>query len=149
MKEWHNPFLPDQVAEDVFKNFTTVLHDCQDWVTFNGFNNQCDNLMKNSQLQSHPVLKKMQKERNYVLRHNALLCGMLKYEIYLKRQAAAAKLEHQSLGIVITAHVYNTGNLEQHEQGGPQMPTWPDMEFALYAQDPAWIFVGGFPETVK
>ena len=56
MKEWHNPFLPDSMAEDVYKKFTTALQDCQDWVTFDGFNNQCDELMKKSQFQSHPVL---------------------------------------------------------------------------------------------
>ena len=47
------------------------------------------------------------------------------------------------------AHLCIIGRLQRYNETGVMIPNWPDMEFALYAQDDAWIFVGGRLKTVE
>ncbi|KAH7088848.1 hypothetical protein FB567DRAFT_578634 [Paraphoma chrysanthemicola] len=140
VKDLYSPFLPEHILEDIFQTAGETLRECQRWVTFLGFDEQWESLKQNKQVASHPVLKKLRKESNYLLRHNPILCGMHKYEIYLIYYAAGMKLEHQTLAIVMMAHLFITGGLENTIQTGLTLPNWPDMELALYAQDDAWIF---------
>lgn len=86
----------------------------------------------------------MRKEENYFLTHYPLLCGMMKYEMYLQYHAAGMKHESQSLAICMICHIYTAGRLLN-----PGDPVWPDIQLVLYAQDPDWLFVGGLLKMLK
>ncbi|KAF2821467.1 hypothetical protein CC86DRAFT_411156 [Ophiobolus disseminans] len=137
MQDWYSPFLPSEIVYDVFETLGMTLQQCQQWVMFEDLEKQWESMTQNKQVASHLVLKKMRKKNNYFLSSNPILCGMLKYEMYLKYQAAGMKLEDQSLAIVTMAHLYTIGRLEAFSQTRDNMPNWPDMEFALHAQDDA------------
>ncbi|KAF1847641.1 uncharacterized protein K460DRAFT_281363 [Cucurbitaria berberidis CBS 394.84] len=145
VEDWESPFLPEEIYQDCFYNFGEGVLDIQEWSSQDGFDKQWQALLLNKQVASHPVLKLLRKEKNYYMRHHPLLCGMMKYEMYLKKQAAGMKLEHQSLAISMMAHIYVNGRL----QFGDHVPVWPDMELIIYAQDPGWLFVGGRPKTTE
>jgi hypothetical protein len=58
---------------------------------------------------AHPVLKVLKTNQNYYMRNHPTLCGMMKYEIYLKKQAAGLKLEHQTMSISMLVYMYING----------------------------------------
>lgn len=145
LEEWEGPFLPTPIHYDCFLKLGVCLTDIQEWSSLDGFDKQWEELLQLKQIASHPVLKTLRKEKNYYLRHHPILCGMMKYEMYLKMEASGMKLEHQSLSISMMAHIYINARL----QYGEDVPVWTDMEFIIYAQDPAWLFIGGRPKTVE
>jgi hypothetical protein len=146
-----NPFLPDRWYDVVFKKLGTVLQECQDWVLFDGYKRQWEELSKKKQVATHPVLQQLLKGRPQGAHHlgdNAILCGMLKYEIYLEYRCAGLQLEQQTLSFAMLAQIYVTGHLER-EKHNPPFRGWPDMEYMLYAQDPVRVFLGGRLTTVR
>jgi hypothetical protein len=148
LEEHKGVAIPLAIYDDVFKKLGMALQDCQDWVLFDGYPKQWRELSKKTQLATHPVLKKLlkgdDKELKYPI-YDPILCGMLKYDIYLKYQSAGLKLEHQTLAIAMPAWIYIAARLETKAVG----PTWPDMEYLIYGQDPEWLFVGGKPKTIQ
>jgi hypothetical protein len=113
-----------------------------------------------------PGLKNILEEKDYFLSRQPVLCGIIKYDLYLRYHAAGLRHEHQSLAIWSLAHIYVAARLKHNQYNGragqPRMTAdavarmrenntknrvWPDMEYAIYAQDPNWLFVGGLPRT--
>ncbi|KAI2474818.1 hypothetical protein Ptr902_02335 [Pyrenophora tritici-repentis] len=146
-RDWRNPLLPEDIYFDCIEAWSDTLGNIQEWSSQDGFDQQWSTLALKQQINAHPVLKMLRQKanKNYYMRHHPLLYGIMKYEMYLKKQAAGLKMEYQSLSISKLAHVYINGHL----QFGDDQPVWPDMEFVIYAQDPEWLFVGGRPKTVE
>ncbi|KAF2123222.1 hypothetical protein BDV96DRAFT_593660 [Lophiotrema nucula] len=145
------PFLPDKIKENAYTDYSGFyesLIDVQNWVLDKGFEVQFTKLARNPRVASHPLLKKLRTDedyKNYVLAKNPLLCGMMKYDLYLRYHVAGLRHEYRSLSICMMSHVYITGLLQNNSSN----PVWPDMEQVIYAQDPEWLFVGGLPKTLK
>jgi hypothetical protein len=144
VENWRNPLLPQHIHDDCFYEFSVAIKDVQKWSMQDGFDKQWPALASNKQVDSHPVLKMLKANKNYYMSHHPMLCGMMKYELYLKKQAAGMKLEYQSMSIFMLVHFYINGCLKCEGRR-----VWPDMEFVIYAQDPEWLFVGGLPKTVQ
>ena len=66
---------------------------------------------------------------------------MLKYHFFLHWHAAGISHEATSTSLLMMVHVYVGSQL-----GCPDSPKWPDMEYALFNQDPRWVLFK-FPET--
>jgi hypothetical protein len=130
-----NTVLPDPIYDIPFQVLGKTLQRCQDWVLFNGYKKQWKELSTKKQISTHPVLRKLlngKPKGGHYVGDNALICGMLKYEIYLKYRSAGLQLEQQSLSISMLAHIYVTVHLE-HERTESPGEAWPDMEYVLYA----------------
>ncbi|KAF2251706.1 hypothetical protein BU26DRAFT_451587, partial [Trematosphaeria pertusa] len=159
--DYDSPFLPKPKHESERGNFVAwvcgdlpdALEDCITWVVQDGFGEQWRTLLNNPKVASHPVLKTLRSEPKFFLRHHPLLCGMIKYDIYRKCHAAGLRYEAQTDGVNMLAHIYVTGGLEatirNGSEGRDEECFWPDMEFVLQAQDPEWLFVGGFPKSLE
>ncbi|KAF2658695.1 hypothetical protein K491DRAFT_766560 [Lophiostoma macrostomum CBS 122681] len=145
--ERESPFNPQHISQDAYHEFSG-LHDAmtngEEWVNRDGYDKQWKLLLKKPKVASHPVLRLMVKEKNYFLSRQPVLCGMIKYDLYLRYHAAGLRHEYQSLAICSLAHIYVAARLEGDHANDR---VWPDMEFALYAQDPTWLFVGGLPQS--
>ncbi|KAF2868870.1 hypothetical protein BDV95DRAFT_596572 [Massariosphaeria phaeospora] len=147
MAERKTPFFRDGykgVNEWTLENLGEGLVDCQSWTSKTGFDGQWTSLLLKPKVASHPVLKKLRKEENSFLKRHPLLCGMMKYDLYLRYHAAGIKSEKQTSAICMMGHIYVAGRLLQ-----PNSPGWPDMDLVLYAQDPERLFMGDFPRTLE
>ena len=146
MQEFEDPFMPVNVYEDALQSYMTILDDAQDWEVKNGFNEQWDNLNALARLRNHPTLKMLRQEANreYMFKRQPLFCGLLKYRLYAEYHAAGMRHESQSMMICMMAQIYVTGRLLS-----PAQSVWPDMEVVLFAQNPQWLFFGGYPIRVE
>ncbi|KAI4645148.1 hypothetical protein J4E93_005948 [Alternaria ventricosa] len=77
------------------------------------------------------------------LKYNPIRCGLIKYDVYFQLHICGWHLERHSGLVCVLGHLYTAGKLLY-----PNDPTWPDMEYLLYSQDPNHIFYGGIPKTL-
>ncbi|KAJ4288582.1 hypothetical protein N0V90_011819 [Kalmusia sp. IMI 367209] len=151
LSKQHGLLFPEEHPVHPVQSPVSLNDTCDEaktWVLNNGFHTQFMSLMQIPQVSSHPILKKARKNINYFLGNHPLLCGMLKFSLFRAFHAAAFQYETYSEAIKKLAHVYTTGLLDV-SLGPGNAKTWPDMEFVIRAQKPAWLFHGEVPTKLE
>lgn len=85
----------------------------------------------------------LNEEFNFIQRQ-PILCGLMKYRMFAATSTWQLDLEHHQKDMFTMAYIYIASCILE-----PDAPAWPDMEFAIYLQDPAWICHGGKPTILE
>ncbi|EDU40270.1 hypothetical protein PtrSN002B_001325 [Pyrenophora tritici-repentis] len=86
-----------------------------------------------------------QQEEFYFLKRHPVRCGLMKHHLYSRiLELRFEGSQDQIKQMTWLAHLYIAGRLIQ-----PDLPRWPDMEFAIHRQGVAYLFGGqGLPTTL-
>jgi len=99
----------------------------------------------NSDTTTAGSLAPLKQEELYFLRRHPVRCGLMKHNLYsrvleLRFQGSQDQIKQMTW----LAHLYIAGRLIQ-----PDLPRWPDMEFAIHRQGVAYLFdAQGLPTTL-
>ncbi|CAI6331853.1 unnamed protein product [Periconia digitata] len=126
--------IPDSEIDALHEPIAQAFGDIDPWANRDGFSDQWAALSKNRKVAGHPTLKLLKSENMYFFRRHPLLNGMMKYHWFLHWHALGLSYEATSTHIFTMAHVYVATRVGHQED-----PVWPDMEFALYNQDPRYV----------
>ncbi|KAF2106006.1 hypothetical protein BDV96DRAFT_340413 [Lophiotrema nucula] len=101
-------------------------------------------LSRTELIKKHSILSKVAVSRFFFLKRQPILCGYMKYHAFSNELNYRLELERNREEMCWMAYLYAAAQTVV-----PRMRTWPDMEFVLQRQDPAWFFHGGKPTDIE
>ncbi|KAF1964985.1 hypothetical protein BU23DRAFT_40741 [Bimuria novae-zelandiae CBS 107.79] len=91
----------------------------------------------------HEVFKRQPIQKGFFLDRHPLRCGLIKYEFSWFLNSAGLAVDNQTRHIHLLPHIYVAARILD-----PNARSWPDMELAVYRQDPARLFFGGRQDSL-
>ncbi|KAI2478238.1 hypothetical protein Ptr902_10433 [Pyrenophora tritici-repentis] len=99
-------------------------------------------LSSEPRVMENSILARVVTEEFFFYKRQPIICGLMKYRVYAEVTVDQIDRENKERDMFALAYIYKAARILDSST-----PTWLDMEFALYRQDPKRIFCGK-PETL-